>query len=363
MKTTAVFLLTIVAGLLPVRMAFADHKSWVLKNGGGDCAFVNANASEYANGVLTNNTATARTAICPVALSGRWGSSASPVFPPAVSARSMSAIVYVNKGGGGTPSCYAAMQSLNLAFFFSRTVPASGPLGPQKIVVASQNDWGGGLEPNESLWARSLDFNCLLSAAHASGNASIYAYKVKVCPADGQGTCNDGHTDHDASIDDNREGFVRLQTSGFECSPQEMSDTTRVTRSIHGIRNSGTVETRVFCPIALPADDSYEHQRQFSSARVYFKGGSSSSDCVQNRTCPVCNLQWWNRLPSGSPQGNSLVSNPFFIDDIFGGSVFGTGSNVGYDVQVGVQCALPPGVTLNGITASASVTRIQGGNL
>jgi len=360
MKTTAFLLLTMLAGVLPVRMAFATHKSWVLKNSAADCSFDNPGSDESSDGVLTNDTTASRTAICPVALSGRWGSSSDSVFPPGVSARAMSALVYIDDPGNGVvPNCYVAMQSTNMAFYFSASFSGSGPPGPKKIVVASQNNWGGLLEANEQLWARSIDFHCSVPAG-----GSIYAYKVKMCPADGLGTCNDMYSDHDtAGIDDNRAGNVWIQTSGFECSPQGPWDAPNLRRTFDGIRNTSTGDAGVFCPITLPADDSYEHQRILTDTAVHYKGGSKSATCVLDRTCPDCYLRWWNRLASGVPS-NSSSGNEFMIDISLGLSfVHNISQDLGYDVQVGVECILPAGVTLNGIVSKATVTRVQTGLL
>jgi hypothetical protein len=271
----------------------------------------------------------------------------------------MSANVYLYKAGN-TPSCWAVMSSGSV-FRFSQTIWATSTVGPQKIAVASQNNWGGELEANQAVTARSLDFVCSLPGADISGNTYLYGYKVKICQTNTG--CSDGLLDHDDGVD-SREGLTYVQTSGFECSPQEIWDAPYIRRSLDGIAavSSATFGPGVFCPITPPADDSYEHHRATSQTRVYYKGGSTSSDCVQNRTCPECYLEWWDR------DGNLYQSAQFVVSPFQGYVMQATDpggasnpANMGTDVQAGMLCWLPPGVTLNGINAVMSLTRVSGG--
>jgi hypothetical protein len=353
-------LLTILAVSLTARSAFATHKAWVLKNGGGDCMFDNPDSTEYNSGMLTNNQSVARKAVCPVALSNRWGSSASPIFPPPRWAAAKFATLYAYKAQDFL-FCWAVGQSLTGSMYFSDSAVASGPVGMTKLTVNSMNNWGGDLESNNNVALRSLDFACNIPGNGANGATSIYGYNVKICQL--FDTCRDLGADEEERIDTTDNQWNYVQTSGIECSPNESWDAPNVTRNFDGIKNTGTTSAAVTCPIAPPGDDSYFHNRFTRFTKVYYKGGSTSSTCVANRTCPECYLNWWDKngqiyqssVFTASTFGQGYVQQP---DSVGTGSDF---LHMGSEVEAAMYCYLPAGVTLNGIIGTMSVTRISGG--
>jgi hypothetical protein len=351
------------ASVLTSRPALASHKAWVLKNGGADCTFFDPTNSETIYGPLTNNLTAARTAICPVALSGRWGSTDSSLFPPSRWAAAKQAFIYAYKAADFF-YCYAVGQTLGGAYYFGDTAIApTGTVGNVKLAVNTYNNWGGALESNNTMAIRSLDYVCAIPGNNATyGPTSIYGYNAKICQF--SETCHDGSPSED--IISNREGTNYVQSSGFECSPQDGWDVPLVERSFDGIKNiSGSTVARVVCPLPQPADDSYEHGRQVDDTRVYYKGGSTSSTCVANGTCPECYLEWYDQTfafgqsPLFTTPSSTLGSG--FVVQPSGLGSSGDPNNMYGEVQTFLRCSVPAGVTLNGITSRMSVTMVSGG--
>jgi hypothetical protein len=359
--------LTLLTVSLTAGPAFATHKAWVLKNGGADCMFDNPDTTERNSGALTNFQSVARTAICPVALSGRWGSSSNPLFTMPRWAASKFATVYAYKAAD-ILYCWAAAQSLSNTYYFSDSVIADGGVGPARITINHMNNWGGDLQTNKQVAIRSLDFACNIPGNHPNNGAtSIVGYNVKICQLnpdchDAQGTLEQElEEDEQIRWTDNQWNYV--QTSGIECSPTESWDVSSLTRNFDGIKNTGTGPVSVTCPISPPADDSYFHNRFTRFTKVYYKGGSTGSSCVTSGTCPECYLNWWDKngfiyqslVFTPSTFGERLVEQPSSPD---GGSDF---LHMGAEVETAMFCYLPPGVTLNGIIGTMSLTYISGG--
>ena len=90
--------------------AEASHKNWQLKNSGSQCFFTSYSASEPPSGSMRieNMTSSARYAVCPVNLAGRWGSLAGPVVsvPRWAAAMSAKAIIANNNTNGSVFDCY-----------------------------------------------------------------------------------------------------------------------------------------------------------------------------------------------------------------------------------------------------------------
>ena len=359
MKTALLFsLFAVVVVSLTAGTALATHKSWVLKNGAADCSFFDPGNAEHVQGSISNSLSVARTLICPVALSARWGSTASPIFAPMRGVPAMSAIVYTYKAAD-ILFCNAAGVTDFGSMYFSGSAVAPSGVGPMKLVVASSSNWGGDLETNRMLVYKSLDFSCNIPAIHPqNGRTEVYGYKVKICQL--QSDCSDGRLDHDDGVD-SRERITYVQNSGFECSPAESWDVPHVTREFGGMRNTGTSRAGVICPITPPADDSYEHNRQTTNTKVYYKGGAADSNCVANQTCPECYLEWVDRN-GGLSQSSVFAVEPFqgYVKQVSAGG--GSDPNfMGTEVQSHMHCWLPTGVTLSGTTAVMSLTRISGG--
>src|SRR5947207_14086512 len=84
MKRSSIWLFA-AAALFFAQPLLASHKSWVLTHGGGDCVFESPQIHSFFGGdggdiYLFNHTDFARTAVCPVAAAGRWGSSGTNSF-------------------------------------------------------------------------------------------------------------------------------------------------------------------------------------------------------------------------------------------------------------------------------------------
>lgn len=341
-------------------VAHATHKNWLLRNSGAACSFSKPVVAEEWYDTSLNYykyppTSPDRYAVCPVSLAGRWGSSGAISFQPVRNAKAMWANVYAYHPGtaGRVISCKAvARLGSTGSLYYSRSATATGQGHKRLSFMTVAQDWGGDLETNESLTLMSLDFGCTIPP-----DARINGYKVKICQRGG--ACDDA-SGNDNDLDSTEGLFSPVQVSGIECTAQNHYGTFK--RSENGIKNHGTVftgEDKVLCPIAPPADDSYEHQRTVQRARVYFRGNNKGwTGCAASNSCPACYIVASDRA------GNYYMSQLMDVPTAGAGYVeqksgerFATKQEIG----LAFKCEVPPGYTIVGGTAELSVTRISGG--
>jgi hypothetical protein len=366
MKPIALFALA-VATFLHVGLASASHKSWLQKNGGADCVFSTPNSSDsLAGGVFGNRSTTqTRTAICPVGLSGRWGSNGATAFNPTRWGRALSAVLYFNKGQSNTTiSCSAAMQDSGGSVYYSQSASNSGAAGAQRLTVAAPiargggrfgSTWGEGtsLEQNEWKEAKSLAFHCSLPP-----QTTVWGYKVKTCQLTADCATDMGN---DPEADATGFDFQNIvQANGIECQSEgPTSEVVNISRTEAGANNWAETPRRVFCPFQPPTDDTWEHDRAVAFTKVYYMNGSTDSNCYALGTCPRCELKWWSRNgTAGSQLLNTAVAGGVNDHYIRGPS---SNVNIGKETQVGVSCLVPGGVAIKGITAYMSVSRVTDG--
>jgi hypothetical protein len=377
MKRHLVPFVTAIA-LTQAATAFATHKNWVLKDDGSECTFSTPMASDDQNYGLQNWEQYPRVAYCPITLAGRWGSTGgtSGSFSPPLWADAMSGIVYGSPGWWPDDpqlSCSAQMETSNGSIYYSGTI--TGPWAWDKLVLAApdtgfpnKSHWvsnGGGndLEANEDLIPRSMWYQCQVPLF-----GSITGYKVRICQT--AQDCTDGTgVDPDADMSygtpDQTPLYNYVQTSGIECVPT--SDRTQLHYTEDGFQNTSTTEHRnIVCPLVTPPSDSYETDRQIRYTRVYYSGGAQGSTCATDGTCPQCWVGWYNHAGStwqadGGSSPNYFAYDPYTPGTVYQGSASGATLTIGNEVSLSVGCDLPPGVTLRGITAQASVTGVGSG--
>jgi hypothetical protein len=350
--------------LLMTGLAAATHKTWMLKNSGANCVWATPSTNDRLGiAYLYNYTTSSRMAICPVALSGRWGSNGPGGY--GFNAKRWgavrSAIVYGQRQGAGyrTLSCSGWMKASNGSNYFSQTVYNSGDLGMAKMVIASEQEpflnppsvgWGGTLEANEGLTAVSLDYYCSVP-----DRSAILGYKAQTCQT--YEDCYEGQDPEYA----NGSGVAGswAQTSGIECAPTSDSPT-NIWWSHRGMTVTGNSPLTVFCPITPVADDTHEINREVRYTTVRFAGGSASSSCVSSGTCPSCRLMWFGR------DGLQYNSPPFAIDSAGNSKVaqsFTDKYNVGREVSLGVECRVPSGVSIEGLYSYVTRAGVTDGGI
>jgi hypothetical protein len=361
-----VFTATVLLFAPPLR---ASHKSWVLKHTGGDCAFQSPQNHSFfgADGgdmVLFNHHDYSRTAVCPMAAAGRWGSSGSNSFGTARWAEAKRAWVHVYNGHPTAPLTCQAVARLrvslspggSLYYGTARSVTGEGNHTLELVSGADPTtppwtDWGGSLETNEGARLRSLDYQCTLPA---TGNYYSYirGYGVAICQKlEG---CFDIGLRFDSPGNE-----VSIQGNGSSCT----SSNANIFRGADGLTASSSVGTQVSCPIVPPSDDSYEHASgYFKRLRVYFGGANGSTGCEQNGSCPRCYLTWerWSDAAWQSSQifvwnSGGYVEMPLTLN--------GSADPAKMPVWSGaaINCVVPAGQRIRGYTAWASQTRVSGG--
>ena len=259
----------------------------------------------------------------------------------------MWANVYVNSGS--TVTCQAVAQKDTTSIYYSPQRTGSGSAGKVALINTASN-WGGGLESNETQPIVSLNYECILPAWQA-----IAGYKTKLCQrADWCDDTNGNDNDVDSCFGNGSCRWAPVQTSAIECMAENPYGDFR--RNETGIQNYGTVNTGedyVNCPITPPADDSYEHPRDVRSSRVYISPPGWNG-CAAAGACPQCRLEWIDKT------GAFYVSNYFE----YGGPGYVEQQgfeHVSQDVSMTVQCQVPPGQSVLGVTSEMTVTRISGG--
>jgi hypothetical protein len=330
--------------------ALAVHKNWLLKNGGGQCAFAvpSGTDDDTADAFLWNNSSLPRFASCPLALSARWGSSSPSVSVPRW-AGAWAANVYVNNQQPGENFHCTARARLGSgsdlnALFYSRAVGTTLE-GDQRLRIASAGDWGNVLETNDSKTIRSLDFECRVPG----NSSSIYGYKVRICHVTSGTDCQDPGVDEEsnhAHPSATETGMDWVQTSGIECTAQGASPL--IERGDFGIRANGS-GGGVFCPIVPAADDTWEVHRTLQRVTVHYVGGPGWL---------MCQLLWRDRYPF--PSGNSgwtYWSNNFANPLV--GEARLENFSVGWDISMAVWCDLPGGTTLQGVTTRMTVADVS----
>jgi hypothetical protein len=353
--------------------AQATHKNWYMKDPGISCRFEaqtrSADAGGSGWGELGNFGGSGRWAICPVTLAGRWGSSGAggygfPVDKPRWG-NAMYADVYIQHWSpSGTTSCQAIARMSDQQTYFSRVVDSQGAVqGAQRLAITSAvNSWGPNttLELNKLKTLKSLDYECFLNAGDR-----IEGYKAQICQ--NFQFCDDGAGDDVQG--DVANGASTVQVSASQCSvfyPNRMID-----RNMNGMINNETfadIDDFVSCPLPPPADDSYDHNRGVWSTRVFLKPNTGSVGCVDAGTCPKCLLIWRNKL---DPTHRFQSAYFQFATDSSGNryleqqdpAVAGGDDpiHMGRDININVQCQLPAGASIRGITAVMSKTAVSGG--
>jgi hypothetical protein len=331
--------------------ASATHKSWLLKHSGAACVWSTPTANDRLGiAYLFNYGTSIRGAEC-------WGSNgpAGYNFSAKRWAAVRAATVYAQRQGAGnlTVSCSAWMRTANGSSYYSQTVNNTGNIGMATLKVAEQQvggngtGWGGTLEANETLTPTALAFHCAVPASTA-----ILGYKMQTCQLNED--CYDGDDPESSNFDGVWGSWI--QTSGIECT-QATDAPSRFSRSSAGFVSSTGSFNKVFCPFAPPADDTYESNRKVRYTTVRYSGGSTSSTCLTDGTCPSCRLMWFGREGIQSNTGA-------FPKDPAGrrmSQVLEEISNLGREVNVGVECSVPGGVTIEGVTAYMTRTGVTDG--
>ena len=333
--------------------ANASHRSWIMKNPGGQCVFNTPfGDSNDGYGTTIQNFANGnRSVSCPVTLASRWGTRTGGSWGVTRGADAWAAIVYsfTALDPSGTTSCFASTRATNNdaasgSQFFGKTVTVTGTTGLKTIVLASGGSWGAGtsLEGNDTLTARGLVFTCSLPKF----GSSIEGYKVKLCQhnhncylpepgANGENTSGPS------------QGSQVVTTSATECWADASSpDAYRVTV---GMANGSSFDSQlVHCPIVPPADDTVEvSNRQVVGATAIFSGDS-------NQTCA---LHWSHRSPSFETDSSApfQVTNAAFPQER---GLLGP-VQIGLDISMVVDCWIPPQVTLKGLINTVSISPVS----
>ncbi|WP_437318102.1 hypothetical protein [Sorangium sp. So ce385] len=359
----------VAAALSLSHSALATHKAWLMKNGGAECTFAYPLATDRmdSSGAIYNSGTSERDVICPIALSGRWGSNGTTAFNAKRWGDALSAIVYFDRRGAGTRtvSCYAAMRASDSFVYYSASVSNTGGSGVGRLDVAGSTSgggqWAGGtgngttLEAHEDTVVKGLEFVCSVPERTA-----ILGYKAKLCQLTGDCTHGSGDPEDDTTI--STSGWNYVQTSGVECSPAGTQGAIEtVYRNGGGVTNLGSSPVDIFCPIAPPSDDSREHNRSVTATTVYYSdlyntAASNSNSCVGGATCPSCRLMWYDR--DGIMQDTGALSKISGVRELYQGA---SAQLIGKELQFGVMCRTPPDVTIEGITSLVTVSDISGG--
>jgi hypothetical protein len=349
-RTTLACLFLASAAVLAPRSAHAVHKSWIIRNDGAQCAFDSPNTSldNYYGYALYNSATYSRTVGCPLALSGRWGSTTPAVSIPRW-AGAHAANIYVNNNKPGTAvSCTTRALLASGVTRYSKTASTTAG-GDQILTTASGGQWGGTLETYDTDTVRSMYFECSLP-----GNQSaVWGYRVRICQHTVVGTADCGTADNGENYTTSDDGADYIQTSGIEC----YSESNEVSRGYTGLVNSNAGYASVYCPLTLPADDTNEAFSTMYYVTVDYKP-------AVNNQYPICQLNWRDRSSynagSGDGRGDEYWSSAFFHTDF---TNYVSRSNIDMRLPVGaaVYCDLPPGMTLQGVTANVGVAPVSGG--
>lgn len=340
-------------------LASASHKAWLLKSTGAECQFVGATAGDVVadSGWLLNSGSSSRSTNCPLVLASRWGSNGTTPFDAKTWVDARSAIVYLRNFGATsqTATCYAVMESNQGSLYYSAALTKTAGAGVFRIDLATQSAGVGAwaanasstLEQNETATAQALSFVCSVPP-----NTGVLGTKAKLCQFTED--CFESNGDPE-----NEEGgatsnvFNYVQTSGIECS--STSTPSNVGKGYDGTSVSFAAQN-LFCPISTPADDTHEHRRRLRFQALRYSGGSDVSTCVGAGTCPSCRIVWYERdgvphvgpVLSKSSSSSRLLTNLDLLE-------------VGREVGLGMSCTVPPGVIIEGMTTSVSVSGIASG--
>jgi hypothetical protein len=329
------------------RIAHAVHKSWVIRNDGSQCAFSTPDPAldSYWAYSLQNVASFTRTVGCPFALSARWGSTTPSVALP-LWAGAWAANIYVNNGTPGTAlTCTTRARLASGITRYSRSVSTTSG-GEQRLTTALAGDWGDTLEASEAENVRYMDFDCSLPAS-----STVYGHKVRICQRLGGGS-DCGLTGDRANGEDttrSASGTDYVQTSGMECTTFNNNE---VSRGHTGLVNSNVGYSSVSCPLTLPADDTNEAIGSMH-VMVHYKTTVSNE-------YPTCWLNWRDRHGRFDGTAEDKWSLEF-QRPISSGYVYLNNIETRLPVGTGVFCFVPPGMTIQGITAQVGVAEVSGG--
>jgi hypothetical protein len=334
------------SAFLAPRLGLAVHKSWVIRNDGSQCAFNTPNPSldNYYSYAVHNGATYTRSIGCPLALSARWGSTSPAVSQP-LWAGAHAANIYVNNQKPGTEvSCTTRALLASGVTRYSRTAKTTAG-GDQRLTTATGGGWGGTLETYEEDNVLSMYFDCSLPGNYSA----VYGYKVRICQRLSFGA-DCGTNDHGENYIAVGAGADYIQASGIEC----YSDNNNEVRRTHsGLVNSNAGYSSVYCPLSYPADDTSESNGYTNDIRVHFK------PAVANQY-PICQLSWRDRSAYDDGRADEYWSEAFLPSE-FNAYVYRPKVLTHLPVGAAVYCDLPPGMTLQGVTASPEVTAVNNG--
>jgi hypothetical protein len=339
--------------------ASAHHEVWILRDPGVQCAFATplGDGSDHYYDGLYNWGSYSRWMSCPVSLSARWASS-SPVYPSRVWGRASAAAIYVyNAQDGAVFSCQAQARVASGGLRWSRAV-ATATAGDQRLMPNFASDWGGSLEASKDEKLSSLEFSCQVPP----NGSGVYGHKVRMCIRNAGCVVNGEFGEGGGSM---TTGPLTdsVQTSGIACMA---SNNNNLVRSELGAKNVGDSHVSVICPISPPADDTNEvYNRLVRYVAVKYKAGPGWGEV------PTCQLhaRMRNWQDFNDHQTDNVVSNAFtqqepgFEEVSLRNFSVGTGNDGSAmaDIALSVHCDLPPGYTLQGITADIAIPPVSGG--
>jgi hypothetical protein len=356
--------------LLLCSPASASHKAWVLKQGGGECAFQSPQFDSSLQGdggdlVLSNRRNYSRTAVCPIVAAGRWGSSGTTAFGVTRWAEAKRAWVHVYNGHSTAALTCQAVARLrvsntpggSLYFGTARSVTGQGyhtielVTGVDDPATHPWTTWGGSLETNEGARIRSLDFQCTLPA-NAGNPSNIRGFGVATCQK--LQDCYEFGLRNEAAGNE-----VSIQGNGASCSSQHRG----VFRGADGLATSLGGATPLVCPIIPPSQDSYEHGGFLKRLRVYYAGAVGSPGCEGNGTCPNCFLRWERATDGLWRSSNTFVWNAAgYLEMPQTANGDSDPNAMSVWSTAGISCWVPSGQRIRGYTAWASQTKVTGGD-
>lgn len=340
------------------RTASAHHEAWVLRESGTQCSFIQPEGDwrDYYRDGLFNWAPYRRWMSCPLSLSARWGSSNTGTIPTYWAMASTAAAYVYNAAPGEEFYCAVQAQMASGAILYSQTVTSTAT-GDLRLMPNWNSDWSGSLGPAKLQELYSLEFVCLVPP----NGSGVYGYKTRMCirnecvaDAFGEGAYGEANTRQQGLWDE-------VQTSGIACLANNNDN---LVRSELGAKNVGTGYVSVVCPISPPADDTNEvPQRLIQHAVAWYKSSPGGTEV------PICQLHSSMRA-YGDPLNTlteAVVSSPFTpVGDksveLYNFSV-GTapdGSSK-VDIALTINCELPPGYTLQGVTARIGIPPVSGG--
>jgi hypothetical protein len=342
--------------------AWASHKAWVLYHTGGDCAFQSPQNHWFFGGdggdmMLWNRHDYSRTAVCPIAAAGRWGSSSSDEnFGVARWAEAKRAYVRVYNGHPTAALTCQAVARLRVSnapggsmyFGTARSVTGEGYHTIELVTTPPAGnpwtDWGGSLETNEGVRLRSLDFQCTLPAT-GSYYSHIRGYGVAICQHLA------GCWEFNPTQLRSAAGEVSLQGNGASCTSSSGS----VFRGADGLTPSLNQLTPVSCPIVPASQDSYEQgSGYFKRLRVYYSG-TGSAGCESNGTCPSCSLILERASDASWQASSTFVWNAAGYLELLNSGVLPNWSSAA------IQCFVPGGQRIRGYSAWGTQAEVSGG--